>query len=93
MADPIIEELAEIKREWDRLTKPSFSSKEYKAIQDHIVELTEKVKQLRALLKECKNIIVHDCWQEAQFPDGQIVQRQNLLTNINAALGGVKSDE
>lgn len=39
------------------------------------------------LLKECKNIIAHDCWQEAQFPDGQVVQRQDLLTRINIAIG------
>lgn len=44
------------------------------------------VKELRELLKECKNIVAHDCWQEAQFPDGQVVQRQDLLTRINAAL-------
>lgn len=31
---------------------------------------------LRGLLKECKNIVAHDCWQEAQFPDGQVVERQ-----------------
>lgn len=43
--------------------------------------------KLRGLLKECKNIVAHDCWQEAQFPDGQVVQRQDLLTRINAALG------
>lgn len=42
---------------------------------------------LRALLRECKNIVAHDCWQEAQFPDGQVVERQDLLTRINAALG------
>nr|DAR21282.1 MAG TPA: hypothetical protein [Caudoviricetes sp.] len=43
--------------------------------------------KLRGLLKECKNIVAHDCWQEAQFPDGQVVQKQDLLTSINAALG------
>lgn len=43
--------------------------------------------KLRGLLKECKNIVAHDCWQEAQFPDGQVVQKQDLLTRINAALG------
>ena len=43
--------------------------------------------RLRALLRECKNIVAHDCWQEAQFPDGQVVERQDLLTRINAALG------
>lgn len=42
---------------------------------------------LRGLLKECKNIVAHDCWQEAQFPDGQVVERQDLLTRINAAIG------
>lgn len=43
--------------------------------------------KLRGLLKECKNIVAHDCWREAQFPDGQVVQKQDLLTRINAALG------
>lgn len=46
-----------------------------------------KNRELRDLLKECKNIVAHDCWQEAQFPDGQVVERQNLLTRINAAIG------
>lgn len=49
-------------------------------------EITKK-RRLRGLLKECKNIVAHDCWQEAQFPDGQVVERQDLLTRINAALG------
>ena len=44
--------------------------------------------KLSGLLKECKNIVAHDCWREAQFPDGQVVQKQDLLTRINAALGG-----
>lgn len=48
---------------------------------------SDKNDELRTLLKECKNIVAHDCWQEAQFPDGQIVERQDLLTRINAALG------
>lgn len=43
--------------------------------------------KLRGLLKECKNIVAHDCWREAQFPDGQVVQKQDLLTRINATLG------
>lgn len=47
----------------------------------------EDLGKLRMLLKECKNIVAHDCWQEAQFPDGQVVQKQDLLTRINAALG------
>lgn len=42
--------------------------------------------KLRGLLKECKNIVAHDCWREAQFPDGQVVQKQDLLTRINAAI-------
>lgn len=88
---------------------------EYKAMQEKIAELKEKMKEkegliqrlgsyideldvkksvliiennkLLGLLKECKNIVAHDCWQEAQFPDGQVVQKQDLLTRINATLG------
>lgn len=51
-------------------------------------ELQLENNKLRGLLKKCKNIVAHDCWQEAQFPDGQIVERQDLLTSINTALGG-----
>lgn len=51
------------------------------------VELENENKRLKELLKECKNIVAHDCWQEAQFPDGQVVQRQDLLTRINIAIG------
>lgn len=48
---------------------------------------SDKNDKLLALLKECKNIVAHDCWQEAQFPDGQVVERQDLLDRINAAIG------
>ena len=51
------------------------------------VELEKENKRIKELLKECKNIVAHDCWQEAQFPDGQVVQRQDLLTRINIAIG------
>lgn len=51
------------------------------------VELENENKRIKELLKECKNIVAHDCWQEAQFPDGQVVQRQDLLTRINIAIG------
>lgn len=57
----------------------------------HLLDLQEnrdeEIEILRDLLKECKNIVAHDCWQEAQFPDGQVVQRQDLLTRINIAIG------
>lgn len=49
--------------------------------------LYEELQNLRSLLKECKNIVAHDCWQEAQFPDGQVVERQDFLTRLNAAIG------
>lgn len=49
--------------------------------------LYEELKNLRSLVKECKNIVAHDCWQEAQFPDGQVVERQDFLTRLNAAIG------
>ena len=39
------------------------------------------------LLKECKNIVAHDLWSRAQFSDGQVVEKDDLLTRINAALG------
>ena len=97
-----------------QILAPVPSYDEYKAIQEELAELKEKIKKreeliqclgsnideldvkksvliiennkLRGLLKECKNIVAHDCWREAQFPDGQVVQRQDLLTRINAAL-------
>lgn len=47
----------------------------------------KEVENLIELLKECKNIVAHDCWQEAQFSDGQVVERQKLLIRINAAIG------
>ena len=57
----------------------------------HLLELQanqdKEVENLRRLLKECKNIVAHDCWQEAQFPDGQVVERQELLTRITTAIG------
>lgn len=53
--------------------------------------LYEELKNLRSLVKECKNIVAHDCWQEAQFPGGQVVERQDFLTRLNATLG--KSEE
>lgn len=43
--------------------------------------------QLRLLLKECKNIVAHDLWSRAQFPDGQIVEKDDILPRINAAIG------
>lgn len=49
--------------------------------------LYEELKNLRSLVKECKNIVAHDCWQEAQFPGGQVVERQDFLTRLNAAIG------
>lgn len=51
-----------------------------------LAKLEEENKQLRALLKECLNIVKHDLWQQAQFPDGQIVDKDDLLTRINEAL-------
>lgn len=49
--------------------------------------LYEELKNLRSLVKECKNIVAHDYWQEAQFPGGQVVERQDFLTRLNAAIG------
>lgn len=54
---------------------------------EELQNLKAKNNSLRDLLKECKNIIAHDCWQEAQFPDGQVVERKDLLTRINTAIG------
>lgn len=79
----------------DEVIAPVPSYGEYKAMQEQIAEhrhycccsenevMQLKLAEMEELLKECKNIIAHDCWQEAQFPDGQIVERQDLLTRIN----------
>lgn len=32
-------------------------------------------------------IAEYSTWQEAQFPDGQVVERQDFLTRLNAAIG------
>lgn len=47
----------------------------------------KEVEILRDLLKECKNIVSHDLWSRAQFPDGQVVEKDDILTRINAAIG------
>lgn len=79
---------------------------EYKAMQERIADQraelesarwyqtvqNEDIGKLRGLLKECKNIVAHECWQEAQFPDGQVVNRQDLLTRINAALNETQAN-
>ena len=66
---------------YEQLKKELQSARWYQTVQN------EDIGKLRGLLRECKNIVAHDCWQEAQFPDGQVVQRHELLTRINAALG------
>lgn len=48
--------------------------------------LYEELQNLRSILKECKNIVAHDCWQEAQFPDGQIARRKDILKRLEKAL-------
>lgn len=48
--------------------------------------LYEELQNLRSILKECKNIVAHDCWQEAQFPDGQIARRKDILKRLKKAL-------
>lgn len=79
---------------------------EYKAMQERIADQraelesarwyqtvqNEDIGKLHGLLKECKNIVAHECWQEAEFPDGQVVQRQDLLTRINAALNETQAN-
>lgn len=88
MKNPIVQIIAPV---------PTYD--EYKAMQAELAEhrhycccaenevMRLKLAGLEELLKERKNIVAHDCWQEAQFPDGQVVQKQDLLTRINAALG------
>lgn len=49
-------------------------------------EERNKVKYLKSLLKECRNIVVHDLWSRAQFPDGQDVEKDDLLERLDAAL-------
>lgn len=57
----------------------------------HLLDLQanqdKEVESLRELLKECKNIVAHDLWSRAQFSDGQIVEKDDLLTHINATIG------
>lgn len=65
---------------YEQLKKELESARWYQTVQN------EDIGKLRGLLKECKNIVAHDCWREAQFPDGQVVQKQDLLTRINAAI-------
>lgn len=48
--------------------------------------LYEELQNLRSILKECKNIVAHDCWQEAQFPGGQIARRKDILKRLEKAL-------
>lgn len=48
--------------------------------------LYKELQNLRSILKECKNIVAHDCWQEAQFPDGQIARRKDILKRLEKAL-------
>lgn len=97
----------DILKEYEAHKTPVPSYDEYKAIQEELAELKEKVAdqktdlesarwyqtvqnedigKLRGLLKECLNIVKHDLWQQAQFPDGQIVDKDDLLTRINEAL-------
>lgn len=62
-------------------------NKKVKHLSDLLANQDKEVENLRELLAECKNIIAHDCWQSAQFKDGQVVERQDLLNRINAAIG------
>lgn len=73
-------ELAELKEKVADQKTDLESARWYQTVQN------EDIGKLRGLLKECKNIVAHDCWREAQFPDGQVVQKQDLLTRINAAI-------
>lgn len=66
-------------------------NKKVKHLSDLLANQDKEVENLRGLLAECKNIIVYDCWQSAQFEDGQVIERQDLLNRINAAIG--KSEE
>lgn len=87
-------ELTEKAKKYDRIkingNYPDKISKLKSRIK-HLLDLQanqdKEVENLRELLKECKNIVAHDYWQEAQFSDGQVVERQNLLARINAVLG------
>lgn len=67
---------------------PSYD--EYKKMQ-HLKDLLgnqdKEVEKLRDLLGECKNIVAHDCWERAQFPDGPVIESEDLLTRINTAIG------
>lgn len=53
-----------------------------------VKELKDEIQSLRNLLKECKNIVVSHLWAKAEFSDGQTVEKDDLLTRINAAIGG-----
>lgn len=63
----------------------------------HLLDLKanqdKEVEYLRDLLKECKNIVVHDLWAKPEFPDGQVVDKEDLLTRINAAIGEGENDD
>lgn len=61
--------------------------KENKHLLDLQANQDKEVEILRDLLKECKNIVAHDLWARAEFADGQIVEKDNLLKSINAAIG------
>lgn len=89
-----LQRLRTIERKYDNIKiKGNYPDKisKLKSRIKHLLELQanqdKEVENLRELLNECKNIVAHDCWQEAQFSDGQVVERQNLLTRINAAIG------
>lgn len=69
-------------------TKAEWQAKRIKELEQDVKTLTNNYKLLeKQQVKECKNIVAHDCWQEAQFPDGQVVERQDFLTRLNAAIG------
>lgn len=79
-------EMAQVQNAELMETQASLSSqiKQLLSLQD---EEDREVERLRELLKECKNIVAHDLWSRAQFPDGQVVEKDELLTRINAAIG------
>lgn len=60
---------------------------ENKHLKDLLANQDKEIEELRDLLEECKNIVAHDLWSRAQFSDGQVVEKDNLLTRINAVLG------
>lgn len=61
-------------------------SRQVKHLLDLQANQDKEVERLRELLKECKNIVAHDLWARAQFPDGQVVEKDDLLTRINTAI-------